>query len=166
MVWPWALVHWSVGGLNIVAVDWQHLRDAPGIADFARAVEMAPRRRSGRGTAIGAAIDFSTRLIESNRFAGDGRKIDISGDSRSNSGASPHFARDRAVQKGITINGLILPGGDRELRGYFEVFVTGGADSFVLVADHHADFADAMRRKLARELNWKLSRAAPVITSD
>ena len=79
-------------------------------------------------------------------------KIDISGDSRHNSGPSPNAARDLAVLAGITINGLVIEDGDRNLATYYQHSVIGGEDSFVMSVSRHADFALAMRRKLAREL--------------
>ena len=151
------LVHWSVGSLNHQAVGWHHLRDTADTLAFAARVRDAPRVRTGRGTAIADAIDYSARLIETNAFRGTVRKIDISGDARSNSGPSPHFARDRAVAAGLTINGLVIPGGDRELVSYYRLLVIGGRDSFVMTADSRTDFANAMQRKISRELNLIVS---------
>jgi hypothetical protein len=152
------LVHWSVGTLNHQAVDWHHLRNHTDIQEFSRLVDLAPRAKTGRGTSIAYAIDYATRLIETNRYAGTARKIDISGDSRSNSGPSPVFARDRAVALGITINGLVIPDGDRELPNYYRYLVIGGEGSFVMTASRNQDFAAAMQRKLSRELNLMLSQ--------
>jgi len=146
------LVHWSIGSLNKQAVEWRHLETAASVFDFATAVEQSPRRSAGRGTSISDALVFSTRLLNTNTFVGEVRKIDISGDSRHNSGPSPHSARDDAVLLGITINGLVIEDGDRNLGRYFQNRVIGGDGSFVMSIQRNGDFADAMRRKLAREL--------------
>ena len=147
------LVHWSVGGLNYQSVDWHHLRDLASILHFANTVERAPRRATGRGTSIAHAIDFSTRLFITNGFVGEAQIIDISGDSRSNSGPLPNSARDRAVLSGIQINGLVIPDGDRELVSYFQFLVIGGESAFVMSVGEDEDFTSAMQRKLARELD-------------
>jgi hypothetical protein len=151
------LVHWSLGSLNYQAVDWHHLHSYASILEFSTLVNQAPRSRTGRGTAIGYAIDYATKLLETNAFVGTSRKIDISGDARSNSGPSPVSARDRAVALDITINALVIPDGDRLLESYYRYVVIGGDESFVMTADRNDDFATAMQRKLSRELNVMLS---------
>ncbi len=151
------LVHWSLGGLNKLAVDWHHLCDLASVAMFANRVETAPRSGTARGTSISDALRFSAKQIEINQYYGDLRKIDISGDSRSNSGPSPVFARDETVAKGITINGLVIKDGDRQLDAYYLANVVGGMDSFVLSITRHSDFSEAMQRKLERELTIELS---------
>ena len=146
------LVHWSLGSLNRQAVGWHRLRDAADVFGFASKVEEAPRQGAGRGTSISDAIVFSTELLLENGFAGQRLKIDISGDSRHNSGPSPEAARDLAVLAGVTINGLVIEDGDRNLAGYYRARVIGGEGAFVMSVARRGDFAQAMRRKLAREL--------------
>ncbi|WP_162932935.1 DUF1194 domain-containing protein [Roseovarius sp. EL26] len=152
------LVHWSVGGLNKLAVDWHHLCDLASVILFAERVQNAPRSGTARGTSISAALRFSAKQIETNQFYGDQRKIDISGDSRSNSGPSPYYARNEIAASGIIINGLVIKDGDRELDAYYLANVVGGEDSFVLSITRHSDFAEAMQRKLERELTLELSQ--------
>lgn len=146
------LVHWSLGSQNQQAVAWRRLNNAADIFDFASEVESAPRIGAGRGTSISDAIRFSTKLFAQNDFTGRALKIDISGDSRHNSGPSPHAARDLAVLAGVTINGLVIEDGDRDLAEYYRQRVIGGDGAFVMSVDRHRDFALAMQRKLAREL--------------
>jgi hypothetical protein len=152
------LVHWSVGGLNKLAVDWHHLCDLASVTLFAQRVENAPRSGTARGTSISAALRFSAKQIETNQFYGDLRKIDISGDSRSNSGPNPVFARNEIAASGITINGLVIKDGDRQLDSYYLANVVGGKDSFVLSITRHNDFSEAMQRKLERELTIEVSQ--------
>ena len=153
-------MHWSLGSYNRQAVNWTRLSDRASVHAFARAVETAPRTSAGRGTAISDAILYGVELIASNGFAGDRLKIDISGDSRHNSGPPPGAARDLAMAAGITVNGLILPDGDRELAAYFQTHFIGGEDAFVLRARENEDFTDAMRRKLSRKLSRELGAVA------
>jgi hypothetical protein len=146
------LMHWSLGSLNAQVVEWQHLDSEAAALIFAQMVEDAPRQNAGRGTSIGDAIRFGTRLMIHNNFAGQALKIDISGDARSNSGGAPESARDEAVALGITINGLTLATGDADLAQYFQDRVIGGHDAFVISSTRKQDFAHAMQQKFRREL--------------
>ena len=152
-----ALIYWSVAHLNRVAVPWHYLGDEQSILEFANKVEAVPRSMTGRSTAIGDAIDFARREIETNRFAGELLRIDISGDERSNSGPPPSQARDRAVSSGMAVNGLAIVGSDRRLYNYYLSYVIGGPSAFVISVDGFEDFQTAMRQKLLRELSMSAS---------
>src|SRR5262249_43195957 len=90
----------------------------------------------------------------------------MSGDGRNNSGIAPATAREAALARHITVNGLPILDGDYGLGDYYSAFVAGGEDSFVIVADSYKDFAKAFRTKLIRELSPKLaSNARPVLGS-
>jgi Ca-activated chloride channel homolog len=53
---------------------------------------------------------------------------------------------------GVTINGLVVGGNVERLRRYYEDHVIHGPGAFVEVALDFDTFAEAMRRKLIREL--------------
>ena len=146
------LVHWSVGHLNRQAVPWRRLKTRQSVLAFADAVEQAARSNAGRSTAIGDALGYSLDLIESNRFEGGSRKIDISGDARSNSGPDPSYSRNRAISMKVTVNGLAISGGDRGLFSYYRDRVIGGPSAFVMAVDGFEDFESAIYRKLLKEL--------------
>lgn len=146
------IVHWSYGPYIRQATPWRHLTDEISARTFADEIEQSSRSGFGRSTSIGDAIDYSAKLIEENGFHGTLRKIDISGDERSNSGASPVHARDRAIRKSITINGLTMETGDYGLYDYYRDNVAGGPGSFVLQLNRFEDFSKAMQVKLEREL--------------
>lgn len=146
------LVHWSVGHLNSQAIPWRRLKTRESVLAFADAVEKAPRGNTGRSTAIGDAVGYSLELIESNGFEGGSRKIDISGDARSNSGPDPSHFRNRAIAREVTVNGLVISGGDRGLFSYYRDRVIGGPSAFVLAVDGFEDFESAIYQKLLKEL--------------
>ncbi len=92
------------------------------------------------------------------------RTIDISGDGTNNSGPDVAIMRDQAVAAGITINGLVIltlnpqswnsqhtnpPGG---LEEYFRRNVSGGPGSFVIAAEDHDAFGQAIIKKLIAEI--------------
>ncbi|MEA2669334.1 MAG: hypothetical protein QOJ33_2268, partial [Chloroflexota bacterium] len=90
--------------------------------------------------------------------------IDVSGDGTNNAGHDVQLDRDRAVAKGITINGLVIltdikrtsnarhtnpPEG---LERYYRDNVIGGRGSFVMVAEDISSFGRAIARKLTVEI--------------
>jgi hypothetical protein len=72
---------------------------------FADRLARAPTHRVP-GTSISKAIDFSMALLSSGDFLAMRRVIDISGDGSNNQGGLVTEARDKAVARGVTINGL------------------------------------------------------------
>ena len=86
--------------------------------------------------------------------------IDISADSAySWNGVPLALARERALEAGITINGLAVlcrtcsgrpAGGDLEAE--FAGKIIGGPASFVVTVDSDTSFADAVRKKLLLEI--------------
>jgi len=158
------LVHWSVAHLNKQAVPWRRLKARESVLAFADAVEQAARDNTGRSTAIGDAVGYSLDLIESNRFEGGSRKIDISGDARSNSGPDPSYSRNRAISMKVTVNGLVISGGDRGLFSYYRDRVIGGPSAFVIAVDGFEDFESAIYQKLLKELAVSsLQRDGPAV---
>ena len=83
-----------------------------------------------RGTSISRALAFATALIDDGSVDGARRVIDISGDGANNVGPPVTGARDDALARGITINGLPMmtaPGGAmHDLDLYYEDCVIGG----------------------------------------
>ncbi len=85
----------------------------------------------------------------------------ISGDGPNNSGRPVRMARDEAVKKGVTINGLPIVN-DRpnpwgrppppNLDKYYFNNVIGGRGAFIVVAKGFKNFAEAIRNKMVREI--------------
>ena len=144
-----SLIQWSGNRMQGTSVDWTRLSDVPSAERFAAAVEASGRLFTG-STALGGAIRFALDAIERNRFQGQRRVIDVSGDGFS--GLSPRRERDRALVRGVTINGLAILNEKPELGGYYAAHVIGGPSAFVLTAADYEDFAEAIRDKLVREI--------------
>lgn len=158
-----SFVEWSGSGEQKVVVDWTVVRDGEDAGAVAQQILTAPRSFLSR-TSISEAIDFSVAQIAQAPAASERKVIDISGDGTSNAGRLVSDARDEAVGKGITINGLAIinththpgfqmhtqpPGG---LPNYYRENVIGGTGSFLLVVDNFDSFTDAMTRKLVSEI--------------
>lgn len=164
-------VEWAGAALQSVLIPWTLIDGPEAAAAFAARIESGRRSAASR-TSISGAIDFSAELFEGNGFAGLRRVIDVSGDGPNNHGRRVTRARDDAVARGITINGLPLmtnatPGDDpfggwstiAELDRYFADCVIGGAGAFSIPVTGWDQFAAAVRQKLVLELaGWSPAR--------
>lgn len=160
-------IEWSGVGDQKVVADWAVIRDEESGAVFASRI-LAPPRAFATFTAIGDAIDFAIkRFDEANEAKGitaERRVIDISGDGTSNSGRLVSDARDDAVVKGITINGLTIlnlhpnPGyfahtqPPEGLPNYYRRNVIGGPTAFVVEIEDFKSFGQAIVSKLVGEI--------------
>jgi hypothetical protein len=156
-------VEWSGAGAQKVIVDWTAVGDMKSAQDFSAHIVEAQRPFADR-TSISGGIDFAMTQFERAPFTSTRRTIDVSGDGTNNSGRDVVTARDEAVAKGVTINGLVIlsetplswnadhthpPGG---LANYYRNNVVGGAGAFVLVAQNFESFGQAIINKLVAEI--------------
>ena len=156
-------VEWATAGQQNVVIDWTVIGDSGAARIFGDRLVELPRSFAG-STSISSAIDFAVAQIERAPFTSERRVIDVSGDGNNNSGRSVTEARDDALAKGITINGLVIltplsesfrpehthpPGG---LEKYFQDNVIGGFGAFTVVAESHESFGRALTKKLVAEI--------------
>jgi hypothetical protein len=120
-------------------------------------IAKTPVRRGSR-TSISGAINFAIPLFEANPYRGLRRLIDITGDGPNNVGGPVTGARDAALAKGITINGLAIMAKQptvediSDLDLYYEDCVSGGPGAFVVANKVEDEFKEAVRTKLIREI--------------
>ncbi len=146
-----AVIQWSDSARQRKAVDWTWLRDAAGARALADGIAAAGRAIPGGGTAIYGVINFALHEFDTNGY--DGRQvIDVSGDGRSDLLVPTTAARNRAVARGVTINGLVILGNEPGLARYYRENVIGGPAAFVLTAAGFETFAGAIVAKLIREI--------------
>lgn len=152
-------IQWASAPDQNIVVPWTVI-DGPETAKaFAEQLSEAPYRRARR-TSISAAIDYSAKLFEKNGYVGLRQVIDVSGDGTNNDGRPVNIARDAALAKGITINGLpllIRPSNwgfsdITNLDEYYEDCVIGGLGSFVIPIKDVKQFIRATRTKLVMEI--------------
>jgi len=146
------LMQWSSTNRQAVVVPWTLLRGDADAGAFAGALERAPRRVRSGGTSIAAALDAAHREIAGNAYQGRRQVIDLSGDGRANMGARPSRARDRIAAAGVTINGLAILNEEPTLDRYYADYVIAGPRAFLMTAVDYQSFAQAIRRKLIREI--------------
>ena len=145
------VLEWSDPDKIAVTVDWTRVADTGSADAFAAAVR-ATRRSSAGITAVGPALLAAAATFDHLPEPAGHRMIDISGDGIANFGLPPAAARDRIVAAGIAINGLAIVTDEPWVADYYRNNVIGGPSSFVVIARTFDDFADAMLRKLVREV--------------
>jgi len=156
-------VEWSGVVSQKVVIDWTLIGDQKSAREFGDRLLEAPRSFADR-TSISAGIDFSVAQFERSPYEGARHTVDVSGDGTNNSGRDVTSARDEAVARGVTINGLVIlsdsptpwnpehtnpPGG---LANYYRNNVIGGAGAFVMVAEDFKSFGNALVNKLIAEI--------------
>jgi hypothetical protein len=156
-------MEWSGVMSQKLVIDWTAIGSADTARQFGDRILEAPRSFTDR-TSISAAIDFAMAQLERAPFESPRRTIDVSGDGTNNSGRDVTTARDEAVAKGVTINGLVIlserplawnpehtnpPGG---LENYYRQNVVGGPRAFVIAAQDFHAFGQALINKLIAEV--------------
>ncbi len=150
---------WAASTDQKIILPWRVIDGPEAAGAVAQEILKAPLRRASR-TSISGAINFAMPLFEANEYKGLRQVIDISGDGPNNNGELVTIARDAAVAKGITINGLPIMVKEvnfatmdiENLDIYYEDCVVGGAGSFVVPIKTKEKFKEAIRTKLVLEV--------------
>lgn len=145
-------MQWSGPFLQHQAVGWTLINDADSSESFGARIMAARRMIYSGGTSLSGAIDQAVSLFGKGEFEGVRRVIDVSGDGINNTGRRPSAARDDAVARGLTINGLAILTDFGGLDRYYEENVIGGTGAFVIAAEDFESFAAAILNKLIREI--------------
>lgn len=158
-----SFVEWSGVSAQKLVIPWTVVDGPDAARKFGDQLLELPRSFAER-TSISGGIDFSVKLFDEAPFQAARKTIDVSGDGTNNSGRDVTLARDDALAKGITINGLVIlsdrpmawnpehtnpPGG---LPNYFRDNVIGGPGAFVVVAEDFNSFGQAIVKKLIAEI--------------
>lgn len=145
-----SLLFWS--SAQEVAVPWARIAGVAEAEALAEAIGNAPRLPGPGATALGPGMAAGLALLA--RFEGEAGRLvlDVSGDGAHNQGRPPGPVRDVGVGAGVTINGLAVLNEEPELLAHYEAEVIGGPGAFAMSCADYADFAEAIRRKLRREI--------------
>jgi hypothetical protein len=103
-----ALVEWSGILQQKIVIDWTVISNDETARQFGDRIMEAPRAFDKISTSISAGIDFAMAQLDLAPYEARRRVIDVSGDGDNNTGRDVTIARDEAVAKGITINGLVI----------------------------------------------------------
>ncbi len=145
------VTQWSGPEAQAQPVPWTHLTDAASAAAFAAAIERQERAFASY-TAVGEALFHANRLGATNPRRCARRVIDVSGDGANNKGRPPLPMAEALSANGVTVNGLVIMGAWPDPVEFYLRNVVRGDGAFLETAANFADYADAIKRKLLREL--------------
>ena len=158
-------VEWSGATSVKLVIDWTIVGDAASARKIGDQMIELPRSFADR-TSISAGLEFAFAQLERSPFKAARRIIDVAGDGTNNSGRDIASVRDEVTAKGVTVNGLVIlsdsplpwnpehtnpPGG---LGEYYRRNVIGGPGAFVMVAENHDSFGQAIVKKMIAEIAW------------
>ena len=146
------LVEWSSHTVQRVNVPWSLVAGPDDAEDLAQMLENAPRLVETGATSLSAALLFSADLFDGNGYEGTRQIVDISGDGYNNHGPVLTTARNAVGKRGIGVNALVIANLGSSLDLYFEREVIIGPGAFVEQAPDYDNYAEAIRRKLLREI--------------
>ncbi|MEO1640234.1 MAG: DUF1194 domain-containing protein [Pseudomonadota bacterium] len=153
---------WSGPVNHRVIVPWTAIETPDDLFAVTSLLRAHQRGVAAPTTSVGEAIlkGFSYLETQSDCWK---RTLDLSGDGETNVGTSPEQISPDRTPTGVTVNGLVVGAGDlggdderfadiKQLSSYYRTKVIRGPGAFVEVALGYEDYANAMERKLIREL--------------
>jgi hypothetical protein len=150
-------MEWAGSHIRHVVTPWTIISDSAEAVEFSDRLAAAPVRRGPR-TSISGALDHAILLLDAAPVESVRQVIDVSGDGPNNQGRIVTVARDEALQRGVTINGLpiMLKRGGAwdidELDDYYRDCVIGGPGAFLIPIRTRDQFPQAIRTKIIREI--------------
>jgi hypothetical protein len=147
-----SLLLWSGTGQQDILTGWTRINTEADLRAFADEVDNMPRTVRAGATAIGEALLASLTLLAQVPEVPKRNIVNVIGDGRSNDGIAPGPVRDRMAAADITINGLCILHEEPDLLTSYTEEVIGGPNAFAVTCRDYADFTEAMRQKLTREI--------------
>ncbi len=151
------LVVWAEPSVPKDMSGWYLIESDADADRFADLVASFPRRVTG-ATGIGEGIAGALRSFDGNGIAASREVVDVSGDGRETPPREMTVlmpqARAMALARGVTLNGLAILNEDPGLAEWYRRWVQAGTGSFTMSVSRYEDFAEAMRRKLIKEIEY------------
>ncbi len=153
---------WSGPEDHHIILPWTSLDNAASLANITGTLQGHQRRSAAPTTAIGSAMLAGFTMLNQQSACWK-RTLDLSGDGPTNTGPRPQDIPASRTPPGVVVNGLVIGSGDqrgddariadiKELSSYYTTYVVRGPGAFVESALGFEDYANAMERKLLREL--------------
>ncbi|WP_422064127.1 DUF1194 domain-containing protein [Shimia sp.] len=157
-----AVYEWSGREKQNTLLDWTLIDSPRVLMESAAKLGLSNRQTTEFPTALGHAVGHAAKLFAAAPDC-DTKVLDVSGDGMNNDGFTPKQAYGAFPLDGVIVNGLAIetfgvkaanlnaiPG---DMTSYYRDELIKGPNAFVETATGFADFEDAMRRKLSRELS-------------
>lgn len=145
-----SVYEWSGTYRQHQILPWRLMGGAADLDRAAAEVAASVRVETEFPTALGYALGHAAGQFRQAPSCA-AQTLDVSGDGENNDGFPPALAYRHFPFEGVTVNALAI-GRDPALEAYFWLEVVRGPGAFVERADNYGDFAEAIRRKLLREL--------------
>ncbi|MEO0392909.1 MAG: DUF1194 domain-containing protein [Pseudomonadota bacterium] len=152
-----ALMLWSNPTDTNLAIPWRVLRQPEDARRLARDITALPRDERAGSTGLGAALVAGARHIRRAPYRSLRQIIDVSSNGFSNIGPRPELIKPDLYAAGIEVNAIVIVDEYTWLERYFSESVVTGPAPFVMPAGGIEDYADAILRKLIRELSYRPS---------
>lgn len=152
-----AIYEWSSSSYQRQILPWTALRGEADIDAIRTRLLRWQRAPAPEATGLGTALEHGVRMMEGAPACWD-RTLDVSADGKNNDWPLPERLRAAGRLGTVRINALVVTSATADQRGageladYFRARIIHGTDAFVEVAQGYDDYADAMRRKLLREI--------------
>lgn len=157
-----AVFEWSSRNHQYIIQPWISLSGPSALDRAINRIRAHQKVRAGLKTAMGTALEFGAVMLGQQPHCWQ-HTIDISGDGTNNIGIGPQEVYRDAIFDRITVNALVVGNPNNTtsegtsltpeaLRAYYEAQVIRGQNAFAMVAYGYGDYAQAMQRKLMREL--------------
>ncbi|MEM6902173.1 MAG: DUF1194 domain-containing protein [Pseudomonadota bacterium] len=152
-----AVMLWSSPIDTRLTLPWRIVRTPEDARQLAADIASVPEAERAGSTGLGAALAAGRRHELNAPYRAPRRVIDISSNGFSNIGPRPDSVKPSLEAAEIEVNGLVILDEYDWLEQYFQDSVITGFASFVLVAHDTRTYADALLRKLIRELSYQPS---------
>lgn len=157
-----SVYEWSGPLDQTVILPWHTLSNKQALAQAVATLQSHQRAATSPTTALGSAMLTGVSLLNDRPNCWK-RTLDISGDGQANTGPRPQDISNSQIPADISINALVIgpvagtatdQSGDamKRLSAYFQSNVIRGPQAFVETAQGFNDYAQAMERKILREL--------------
>lgn len=156
-----SVFEWSSQNHQYVILPWTRLDSTTALDVAIARIEQHRKVRAGLKTALGTALAFAHSMLTQQPACWD-HTIDVSADGYNNVGPTPQQIYSSGLGR-ATVNALVVGKPDEnsvegpgiasdDLLKYFESEVIRGPGAFALYAQGYADYAQAMKKKLEKEL--------------
>ena len=157
-----SVFEWSSASYQSVIQDWVMIEDDATLDALRNRLLGWSRAPAPEATGLGAALEYARGRFRTAPDCWD-ETLDISADGKNNDWPPPERLRASGRLGEMNVNALVVAPdflvtydtggtGIAELAAYFKAQIIHGPGAFVEVALGYSDYADAMRRKLLREL--------------
>ncbi|MBV6633613.1 MAG: DUF1194 domain-containing protein [Alphaproteobacteria bacterium] len=163
---------WSSPVDTRLTLPWRIVRTPEDAWRLAADIATIPGTERAGSTGLGSAMAAGRRHLLNAPYTAPRLIIDISSNGFSNIGPRPDAVKPSLQEAEIEVNGLVILDEYDWLAQYFSKSVITGYAPFVMVAHQERDYADALLRKLIRELSYRpnestdLAELAPLDGAD